>query len=208
MLVTSLYRILTFAIGITLIFVQPLQHPSIVPPLNLLLGVGSYLLVTAFYTFRWYTVGPRLYILLGVDIAVSSFLMLSTGGLQSPFLLFTGAPVLMAALFLDIKIIAGVGGLTAVNVIASHLLNPFFPGQQFSPQELNYFLVYMIVVCLVAGLPHLINVNLRQRLQYENILRERQRLSREIHDGAAQTVSALRWQVQLLSRHLAERGLP
>ncbi len=177
------------------------------PPLGILLGVGSYILVTAFYTLRWHLGGLRLYIALGVDIAVSSFVMVCTGGLQSPFLLFTGAPVLMAALFLGIKITASVVGLTAVYVIASQLFNPFFPEQQLSPQELNYYLVYMIVLCLVAGLPHLINVNLRQRLQYENILQERQRLSREIHDGAAQTVAALRWQVQLLSRHLAERGI-
>ncbi|MFC1864617.1 sensor histidine kinase [Chloroflexota bacterium] len=65
----------------------------------------------------------------------------------------------------------------------------------------------MIALCLTAALPYLINVNLRQRLESEDILRERQRLSREIHDGTVQTTSALHWQAQLVYRRLAEMGI-
>jgi signal transduction histidine kinase len=72
---------------------------------------------------------------------------------------------------------------------------------------LSYLLVYVIALGLAAILPYLVNANLRQRLQSEGILRERQRLSREIHDGAAQTLTALCWQVQLLRRRLAERDI-
>jgi len=43
--------------------------------------------------------------------------------------------------------------------------------------------------------------------QYEDIIQERQRLSREIHDGVAQTLSALRWQAQLLTRRLRAMGI-
>jgi nitrate/nitrite-specific signal transduction histidine kinase len=42
-------------------------------------------------------------------------------------------------------------------------------------------------------------------LEQENVLAERRRLSREIHDGVALTLHALCWQVQIL-RHLNDQG--
>ncbi|MCL0065941.1 sensor histidine kinase [Dehalococcoidia bacterium] len=204
--VPSAYRLLAFAIAASKILLfPPIYHP-IIPSLALVTGVGIYSLVKALHPLRWHQAGIPGYSLLGADIAVCIFLVMVSGGLCSPFLLYTLAPVLTAALLLDGKVTFGVAGLSVTYVAGSHLVNPLLATRLFLP-ELSYFLIYMIAVCLTAALPYLINVNLRQRLQSQDILRERQRLSGEIHDGTTQTLSALRWQVQLLRRRLAEKGI-
>jgi len=196
------YRILAFAIAAAQIFVIASARYSLIPPLILVTGVGIYTLVKVLHPLRWHQTGILGYSILGADIAVCIFLVISTGGLYSPFLLYTLAPVLTAALLLEAKVTLGIAGLSGVYVIGSHVGNPFFP-TQLSLAELGYFLTYIIAVCLAAFLPYLINVNLRQHLQSEDILQERRRLSREIHDGSAQTLAVLCWQVELLRRRLA-----
>jgi len=205
-LVPSAYRLLAFAIAAAKILLFPPIYPPIMPSLALLTGVGLYSLVKTLPPLRWHQAGIAGYSLLGTDIAVCIFLVVVTGGLYSPFLLYTLAPVLTAALLLDGKVTFSIAGLSATYVVGSHLLNPFFAARLSLP-ELSYFSVYMIAVSLAAVLPYLINVNLRQRLQSEDILRERQRLSHQIHDGTVQTLCALRWQAQLLRRCLAEKGI-
>ena len=204
--VPSAYRLLAFAIAAAQILLFSPIHQSIIPPLALVTGVGIYSLVKVLHPLRWHQASTLGYSLLGADIAVCIFLVMVTGGLYSPFLLYTLAPVLTAALLLDGKVTLSIAGLSVTYVVSSHLANPFFAAS-LSLSELSYFLVYMMAVCLTAILPYLINVNLRQRLQSQDILRERQRLSREIHDGTAQTLSALCWQVQLLRRRLTEKGI-
>lgn len=204
--VPSAYRLLAFAIATAQIFLFPTAYYSVISPVILVTGVGIYTVVKALHPFRWYQTGILGYSLLGADIAVCIFLVMFTGGLYSPFLLYTLAPVLTAALLLDGKMTFGIAGLSVTYVISSHVFNPFL-ATRLSLPELSYLLIYMIAVSLAASLPYLINVNLRQRLQSQNILQERQRLSREIHDGTAQTLSALRWQVQLLHRRLTEMGI-
>jgi len=198
--------LLAFFIATAQIFVFSSAHYSVIPPLILVTGTGIYTLLKVLHPIGWHQRGILAFSVLTTDIAVCIFLVISTGGLYSPFLLYTLAPVLTAALLLDGKVTFSIAGLSGAYVIGSHLGNPFFSAQ-LSLSELGYFLVYMVAVCLAATLPYLINVNLRQHLQFENILRERQRLSREIHDGEAQTVSALHWQVQLLHRRLAKMGI-
>jgi signal transduction histidine kinase len=62
-------------------------------------------------------------------------------------------------------------------------------------------------VCLSSTLPYVANAYLSQRIRYQDSLQERQRVSRELHDGVIQTISALRWQVQVLRRHLESMSL-
>jgi signal transduction histidine kinase len=205
-IVPSAYRGLAFAIAAAQIFLSPSARYSVIPPLILVTGAGIYSLLKILRPLRRHEKGVITLGILGTDLAVCIFLVLSTGGLYSPFLLYTLAPVLTAALLLDRRITFGITVLSAAYVIGAHLANPFF-SIQLSLLELSYFLVYIIAASLAASLPYLINVNLRQRLQSESMLGERQRLSREIHDGVAQTISALRWQIQLVHRRLIEIGV-
>jgi len=205
-LVPSAYRWLALGIASAQILLFPSGYYSLTPPLYLIVAVGIYTLLKTLRPLRWQQKSSFTFILLSLDILVCFFLVLTTGGLYSPFLLYSLAPVLTAALLLDRGVTFGITALSGAYVIGAHLFNPFFPTQLFLP-ELSYFLAYIIAVSLAAALPYLINVNLRQRLQYEDIIQERQRMSREIHDGIAQTLSALRWQAQLLTRRLRAMGI-
>jgi len=205
-LVPSAYRWLALGIASAQIFLFPSAYYSLTPPIYLIVAVGIYTLLKTLRPLRWQEKSGITLGLLGLDIVVCFFLVLSTAGLYSPFLLYSLAPVLTAALLLDRSITFSITALSVIYVICAHLFNPFFATELFLP-ELSYFLAYIIAVSLAAALPYLINVNLRQRLQYDDIIQERQRMSREIHDGIAQTLSALRWQAQLLTRRLRAMGI-
>jgi Signal transduction histidine kinase len=202
----SAYRLLAFAIATAVIFAFPSAFSSVMPPLSLIICIGIYSLLKVLQPLRWYQRGISGLSILGIDIAVCVFLTMSTGGFYSPFLLYTLAPVLTAAIFLDNKVAFTIAGLSIAYVIGNYLNNPLAPAQ-VSFTEVSYFSVYLVAICLAAVLPYLTNVNLRQRLQAQDILQERQRLSHEIHDGIAQTLCALRWQAQLLHHRLTEMGM-
>ncbi|MFH1382478.1 MAG: sensor histidine kinase [Chloroflexota bacterium] len=213
-LVASLYRIVALVLGAFQMLANPaIYHPGLTPsvlsPSIFITTLSLYTLVISFYISyicQRYRSEVVLYVLLCADVIMSIWVLTSTGGLQSPFLLLTIAPVLTAALFLDIWAAVGITVLSGAYIICIELYNGS-SATLLSPLEVSYFLVYMIALCLIASLPYLINVNVRERLKRANILQERQRLSRELHDGDAQTVSALRWKVQSLHRRLAEKGI-
>jgi signal transduction histidine kinase len=205
-LVPSAYRWLAFGIASAQILLFPSAYYSLTPPVYLIIAVGVYTLLKTLRPLRWQERNSVTLILLSLDLLVCFFLVLTTAGLYSPFLLYTLAPVLMSALLLDRSVTFTITAISGAYVIGAHLFNPFFPTELFLP-ELSYFLAYIIAASLAAALPYLININLRQRLQYDDIIQERQRLSREIHDGLAQTLSALRWQAQLLTRRLRAMGI-
>ena len=204
--VSSGYRLVAFIIAAIHLLVLNSNHYSLIPTVALVIGVGIYTLFKALYPLEWHRTGISGRSLLVTDIVICIFLVFSTGGLNSPFLLYTLAPVLTSALLLDAKVTFGIAGLSMAYVAICQLFNPFVTIEYTLP-ALSYFLVYVISLGLIATLPYLTNANLRRRLQSEDILRERQRLSREIHDGAAQTMAALCWQVQLLHRRLTEAGV-
>jgi len=205
-LVPSAYRWLAFAIASAQVFLFPGAYYSLAPSIYLIIAVGIYTLLKTLHPLRWRENSGITLFLLALDLMICFFLVLSTAGLYSPFLLYTLAPVLTAALLLDRSVTFSITAVSGAYVIGAHLFNPFFATQLLLP-ELSYFLAYIIAVSLAAALPYLINVNLRQRLKHEDIVQERQRLSREIHDGLAQTLSALRWQAQLLTRRLKMMGI-
>jgi len=178
----------------------------VIAPLVVIVGAGIYTVLKAVQPVRWYQVGIAAFSIFVIDLAVCFCLVVLTGGLHSPFLIYSLAPVLTAALLLQRKVTFSIAGLSGACVIGSHLGNPFFPAQLSLP-ELNHFVVYLPALCLTAVLPYMVNVNLRQRLQYQDMLQERQRLSREIHDGVAQTLSSLSWQVQLLKHRMKNFGI-
>jgi signal transduction histidine kinase len=202
----SAYRFLAFTVASIQILLAPTTHQFSIPPLYLVIGVGIYTLFKALHPLRWYQDSVTSYSLFGSDIAICIFLVTFTGGIYSPFLLYTLAPVLTSALLLDGRVTFGIAGFSVIYVIVSHVVNPFFATQLYLA-ELSYLLIYIVAVCLTAILPYMINLNLRQHFQSQDILGERQRLSREIHDGAAQTISALYWQAQLIHRRLVEMGI-
>jgi signal transduction histidine kinase len=204
--VPAVYRALAFVIASIQTYLFPAEHYSLVPPAVLTAVVGAYSILVILRRSRFGKDGSTIYGLIALDLALSIFLVVTTGGFYSPYLLYTLVPVLTSAMFLDRKITVIVTGVSALYIIMGHLLNPFIIGGM-TLAEISYFFVYIVAIALAAALPYLINVNLRQRYQSEDIFKERQRLSQEIHDGTVQTLTSLHWQVQLVQRRLAGMGV-
>jgi len=144
--------------------------------------------------------------MLAIDLVVCAAFVWMTGGISSPFLLYSLCPVLAASFYYDSHMATMVAVASALNILFVQLVNPFYvviPG----PPEVSYYLIYVVAVSLAASLPYLVNLNLHQRLQSEFVAEERQRLSREIHDGTAQTLSSLKWHGELITRELTRRGV-
>jgi signal transduction histidine kinase len=77
--------------------------------------------------------------------------------------------------------------------------NPFSPVDPFLISRLAIVIAFII---LSAALPFIVNMNIRRIIAEENVRKERLRLSREIHDGVAQTLHALCWQTQQVRERL------
>jgi len=140
------------------------------------------------------------------DLALCASLPLFTGGLQSPFLLYCLCPVLTSALFLPRKVTFAIAGVPVVSLVVSHLLlYPTFTAMGSYPLELSVGLLAAVIVAsfLIAWLPYMININASQSIKREAILSERSRLSREIHDGVAQSLGIVRWKAELLRQMIA-----
>lgn len=193
-----LYRLLALGIAIVQISLNNPAEPYFpIPTTTIIILASVYTLLIILFALKPLRQRHGLgYIYISVDILACISLVFLTGGISSPFLLYTLSPILTAALFLRGSITIVIATLSLVYVISSHLANPFFPTQLLLP-ELSYFTVYIIAVALTAVLPYMININLRQRLHSESIINERQRLSRELHDGVVQTLTMLRWRIQL-----------
>jgi signal transduction histidine kinase len=176
-------------------------------PPGVLFGIAlANTLFIKFIPLSWYKPIIATVAFHALELAVCIFLILATDGLNSPFLLYTLLPVVRSALFLEREITFGFAVFTAAYVILIHLFNPFFT-RFISQIGMGYYFVYVASVLLSGALPYLVNFNLRQLIQNQDILKERQRISHELHDGTVQTVSALRWQIQLLHRRMQEKGL-
>jgi NarL family two-component system sensor histidine kinase YdfH len=104
---------------------------------------------------------------------------------------------------MDKKSTAILAGISVIAIILSHVVNPYYTFILDS-RSLTNLSIYFTAVCLAAILPFVVNANLRQHLEHEHIQKERRRLSREIHDGVAQTLLALSWQAQQVRARLIQ----
>jgi signal transduction histidine kinase len=146
-----------------------------------------------------------------LGLAISAFgitfcmlILLLSGSIESPFILYSLSPVLSSALFLSSKKTCLISSIICLLVILGQFFNPFFH-QDFTPVLATQIILYIVINGLMITLPYVVNVNQKQKLAQKSVLAERQRLSRELHDGIAQTLHALCWQVQQV-RHEAENS--
>lgn len=204
-IVPSAYRGLAFIIAATQIFLFPSTYLSVIPTIIIVTTVGVYSLVKVLYPLRWYGRDILSHALFGADAAICIFLLLATGGLDSPFLIYSLTPILTAALLANRILTLSITGFSVTGIIVTHLINPLLALPP--PFDLSTFALYTIFACLTAVLPYLVNAHLRQHLYFNDALEERQRLSREIHDGLAQTLATLRWRAEIIRRLLAQRGI-
>lgn len=121
--ILSAYRFIGLVTAfIEIQFITPAWEVS---PTVLVIITGVYTLFKVLHPTRWHRAGPLGILLLGCDLFLCAFMVMLTGGVYSPFLLYTLSPVLEAALFMDSQITVTVAGVTAAYVMFSHIWNPF-----------------------------------------------------------------------------------
>ncbi len=172
--------------------------------------VGVYTLFKVSRPFRPYARMSFTYTDFGFDLALGASLLLLTGGLHSPFLLYSLCPIVTSALFFPRKITSSIVGVPVVSLVVSQLLlYRTSPAMSFYPLELSLGLLGAITVgsFLIAWLPYMMNINASQAIRTQAIMSERKRLSREMHDGVAQSLGIVHWKVELLQQTIASRRI-
>ncbi|MBI4302913.1 MAG: sensor histidine kinase [Chloroflexi bacterium] len=172
---------------------------------GLVVAAGVYSLLKIVQPSRWQRVRAVSVLLLSLDIMAAVLMVHFSGGIHSPFILYTLVPVLSAALLKDYKVTIFVSVVTGGYVLAGNVFNPA-SNYSLTLQAVNDFLVYMIALGLVAALPYAINLHMGQKLQASGAATERRRISHELHDSVCQTLCGLRWQVERLAERLPVDG--
>jgi len=173
--------------------------------------VGAYTIFKVSRPLHHYRKNAFTYVDFIFDLAFCASLPLLTGGLHSPFLLYCLSPVLTSALFFPKKVTFSIAGIPVVSLgISQLLLYPASPSIGIYPLGLSVGLLAAVVVAsfLIAWLPYIININSSQAIRRQAILSERSRLSREIHDGVAQSLGIVHLKVELLRQTITSHEMP
>ena len=193
------FRFFSFAMGVGLGFQRGGEESAI--------GLALLLSVVALYNIgrvAWPPSpgDPRSLIglaLLAGDIVLGMALVTYTGGLDSPFLIYSLVPVLTASLLMNIETAAVAAILAALSVTGGHVAVGLGVGSFPWILDGNYLAVsvlYSAVCLLCAQLPFLVNLNWQRQLRTVAVSSERDRLRREIHDNIAQALAFLSLKVK------------
>lgn len=205
------YRGLTLVVAVAISFFVG-RAGFLTWPDSILIGlVGIYSIFKIFHPLYRYGRNLLNYLDFGFDLTLAAGLILFTGGIVSPFLLYTLSPLLSSAVLFPPKPTFSVVGLLAVTLIISQMLLGgapttlaySFQGLSISPLSISALFALLIGLFLLAGLPYFMNINTSQQVKMQAISQERKRLSRDMHDGVAQTLGIIRWRLQLTAKKLA-----
>ena len=214
----AVFRFVSFAMGAGLVFVLNLsdnqllvsgeQELMVLGPMVLLVGTFNvYRIVWRFDPARPRDMLQRTS--LAIDMVLSVSLTLMSGGLNSPFLIYSISPILTASLLMNLQAAILVAGVSAFVITGIHVVAEFgifnLPGFLERNYLLLLALLYTAVSMLVVGLPFLANLNWQRRVRFESLAAERQRLRREVHDNVAQTLAFLNLKMKLAEQR-ASRG--
>lgn len=172
---------------------------------GLIIAAGVYSVLKIAQPFSWQRIRVVSVLLLSLDVTAAALMVHFSGGIHSPFILYTLAPVLSAALLKDYTVTIFVSVVTGAYVLLGNIFNPA-SNYTLTLQAVNDFFVYAIALSLVAALPYAINLRMGQQLEANGAATERRRLSHELHDSVCQTLCGLRWQVQRLSQRMPVDG--
>lgn len=208
----AVFRFLSFALGAGLVFgLSPSdQQPLVLGPMVLLVGLFNVYRIL----WRFDPAQPKIvaqWTSLGVDIALSLSLTLISGGLDSPFLIYSLSPMLTASLLMSLRAALATATISAISVSGAHVLAGL--GLVSLPELLgeNYLvlaLLYSAICLLVVALPFLANLNWQRRVRFESLAVERQRLRREVHDNVAQTLAFLNLKMKLAEQRTSQGKSP
>jgi glucose-6-phosphate-specific signal transduction histidine kinase len=205
----SLHRFFAYGLAVMLVQgfgVSALPEPSL--RTNILLGiVGVYTLLKVLGPLRWWRQDPSTYIVLGGDVLVALVILLLTGGLDSPYLLYSLAPVMSAALLFPERLALLAAAIFSVSLVVAHLTPAWWDSDYTWLFERNYLLwlvLYISAGFVISTIVYRTNLNIRQFIESEAVLEERRRIRREIHDGLGQTLTYLSLKAESVGAHIGK----
>ena len=184
-------------------------HPSSLQTSSayiLLALVGVYTAAKVIFPFNWYRRDVVTYSMVAFDFVLCAVLPGVTGGLESGFLLYSLCPLLTVALIFSRRVTFAAGALLAVSTLGGQFIasdRALRVAALSDPYTLSLAAAYLILCALCAWLPHVTNVNVSAGIRHAAVLEERRRLSREIHDNLAQTLSGINWDAESLCQVVA-----
>ena len=201
----AVYRFFAFALGVGIYFAFDVTRGLSVTPRVMvgLVGLATVARVVAPPFHRIRNEGVETALLAG-ETALILALVLATGGLDSPFLIYSLSPVLTAALLSGLRATAGLGVLAGAVVVGAHGAAMAGVGTLPGLTSGNYLvfaLLYATGVTLTALLPFLTNLNLERRQQALAAAEERRKMQRDLHDDVAQTLAFLSLKAQRAEQH-------
>ena len=191
----AVFRFVAFALGTGLIFgLGEPEAPDLTDKILVsVAGAYNILVILGRFNLAIHARATRVLILAG-EVPLVIILVLFTGALESPFLLYSLAPILAASLLTDV-FSATIGAVVmALSIIGAHIAAGIIDIDVpwiLTGNLLAISLLYSAVSLLVSYLPFLSNLNWQRRVRAESMLSERQRLRREVHDNVAQTLAFL-----------------
>jgi signal transduction histidine kinase len=208
----AVFRLFTFGLGAWLVFLlNPSdQRPEVLAGMVFLVGAFNiYRILKRFDPAR--SKDPVQRVSLGVDLLLSFAIILLSGGLDSPFLIYSLSPILTTSLLLDLRGALAFAAVLALCVSGIHVLAGVGLGNLPWVLSGNYLvlsLLYWAVCLLVVYLPFLANLNWQRRVRSESLALERQRLRRDVHDNVAQTLAFLSLKMKLAQQRTSRGRSP
>ena len=205
----AVFRLASFALGSGLVFfLNPGELDSLV--------LGSMVLVVGLFNvyrvlWRFDPTNPRLFVEWGtliLDVALSVTMILVSGGLDSPFLIYSLSPILTASLLLTMRGAVAIAWILALSVSGAHVAAGLDLNDLPWLLSRNYLvlsLLYSAVCLLVVSLPFMANLNWQNRVRAESLSSERERLRRDVHDNVAQTLAFLSLKMKI-ARQRSSKG--
>lgn len=207
------FRFLAYALAVMFTQVTPLPlTASVMPELQLyiiLALLGVYTVLRVFSPLRWRERSTITYMILLGDFLLSILLVVYTGGLNSPFLLYSLTPIMTAALLFEEKISLSLAAIASIVLSVTHLaLSQLTERFAWIMQghNLTLLIVYTLFSFVVAVVPYRINLNIRRRIERDAIIEERRRIARELHDGVAQSLGYLNMKTKIASEAVSSQN--
>ncbi len=202
----AFYRVFAFAIAVAQILAFRPHTDFLIQPSWLVFGMGLHTIASIILSVLLTPSTTVVRVGLASDVIFSTFPMVLTGGVNSPCLAYALTPILASSLSLDRRVTGAVALVSVTLVFGSQLMVPSYRSD-IGPQELKAISFYLVAAALTALMPYVINARLKEQWRYQDTVDERRRVSRELHDGPAQTTAAMRWQLQRLRSRLKVMGI-
>ena len=209
LILVAAYRGFALAFAIALIFLEGHVELRLWSDGVIILAVGAYTILRVIWPLSQLN-RVSTYFGFGFDLVLALSLPIFTGGLYSPFLLYSLSPILTSAVLFRRRTTVVLACLPALSVAAGYVVTTMTStAAEQNPLifTIGFLGIYAASSLLLSWLSYMVK-NVSEETKTRAVRDERKRLSRDIHDGMAQTVGIISWRLDLLQKKVAASDMP